>query len=577
MLELKRMYQQAKPIHKYFILAIFFVGIETLFEVLIPLIMADVIDEGILGKNRSIFFWGGLLMGVCALLSLITGLLYAHFAAKSSTRLGQILRDEQFERIQKFTFTNLDHFETSGIITRLTSDVSVVQNAITSGLRPIARGPIMLILGLIMSFMLSAKLALVFFVVGPILALIMFWIVKKVAPQYPILQKSIDQINSVVQENLIAIRAVKAFVKGQYEQKIFDRINEEVAQVTQKTFHYALFNTPAFQLCMYTTIVCLMLIGSDMILKGTLEVGDLAGILSYVLQILNSFVMLSNVFLLLTRSMASIRRIEEIMEEPLQSEAANPIRHMDNATIEFDHVYFKYDEEAQEHVLENLTFTIPQGSRFGIIGGTGSGKSSLVSLIPRLYNVSKGSLNIGGTNVNDYDLTYLRDQVSIILQNNVLFSGTILENLRWGNPNASLSDIDWACKVACVDEFLPRLKDGLYMKLDQGGSNVSGGQKQRLCMARALLKHPKILIFDDSTSAVDTKTDAKIRQGLSSIKNLTQIIIAQRIQSIQECDQILVLDDGKISGIGSHEELLKTNAVYQEIYDTQMKAGGMHG
>lgn len=569
--------RESKAIHKYFALAVFFVGIETLFEVLIPLLMADIIDQGVVNKDMGVFVSRGLGMLACALLSLATGLLYARFAAKSSTKLGQLLRDKQFARIQRFSFTNLDRFETSGIVTRMTSDVTVVQNAITSGLRPLARGPIMLVLGLVMSFLINAELAFVFFFVCPVLALIMVWIVSKVAPQYPRMQSALDTINQVVQENLIAIRAVKAFVRGDYELERFDQVNDEVASITRQTFHYALFNTPAFQLCMYTTIVVLMVTGSRLILEGRLEVGQLTGILSYVLQILNSFVMLSNVFLLMTRSMVSVRRIEEVLLEPLAAQSENPVTTMPDSTIVFDHVDFKYAAAGRKNVLENIDLTIEPGTTLGVLGGTGSGKSSFVSLIPRLYDVSAGALTIGGVDVKNYDLAFLRDQVGVVLQNNVLFSGTILENLRWGDENASMEDIERVCRIACVDEFLDRLPEGLDTRLDQGGTNVSGGQKQRLCIARALLKKPRILIFDDSTSAVDTHTDAKIRKGLASMEGLTQIIIAQRVQSVEHCDQIIVLDDGQIVARGRHDELLSGSAVYREIYETQKKGGRNHG
>ena len=569
--------RESKAIHKYFALAVFFVGIETLFEVLIPLLMADIIDQGVVNKDMGVCVSRGLGLLACALLSLATGLLYARFAAKSSTKLGQLLRDKQFARIQRFSFTNLDCFETSGIVTRMTSDVTVVQNAITSGLRPLARGPIMLVLGLVMSFLINAELAFVFFFVCPVLALIMVWIVSKVAPQYPRMQSALDAINQVVQENLIAIRAVKAFVRGDYELERFDQVNDEVASITRQTFHYALFNTPAFQLCMYTTIVVLMVTGSRLILEGRLEVGQLTGILSYVLQILNSFVMLSNVFLLMTRSMASVRRIEEVLLEPLAAQSENPVTTMPDSTIVFDHVDFKYAAAGRKNVLENIDLTIEPGTTLGVLGGTGSGKSSFVSLIPRLYDVSAGALTIGGVDVKNYDLAFLRDQVGVVLQNNVLFSGTILENLRWGDENASMEDIERVCRIACVDEFLDRLPEGLDTRLDQGGTNVSGGQKQRLCIARALLKKPRILIFDDSTSAVDTHTDAKIRKGLASMEGLTQIIIAQRVQSVEHCDQIIVLDDGQIVARGRHDELLAGSAVYREIYETQKKGGRNHG
>ncbi len=391
------------------------------------------------------------------------------------------------------------------------------------------------------------------------------------------MQSALDTINQVVQENLIAIRAVKAFVRGDYELERFDQVNDEVASITRQTFHYALFNTPAFQLCMYTTIVVLMVTGSRLILEGRLEVGQLTGILSYVLQILNSFVMLSNVFLLMTRSMASVRRIEEVLLEPLAAQSENPVTTMPDSTIVFDHVDFKYAAAGRKNVLENIDLTIEPGTTLGVLGGTGSGKSSFVSLIPRLYDVSAGALTIGGVDVKNYDLAFLRDQVGVVLQNNVLFSGTILENLRWGDENASMEDIERVCRIACVDEFLDRLPEGLDTRLDQGGTNVSGGQKQRLCIARALLKKPRILIFDDSTSAVDTHTDAKIRKGLASMEGLTQIIIAQRVQSVEHCDQIIVLDDGQIVARGRHDELLSGSAVYREIYETQKKGGRNHG
>jgi len=405
----------------------------------------------------------------------------------------------------------------------------------------------------------------------------MLWIVKKVAPQYPLMQQALDHINSIVQENLIAIRTVKAFVRKDHEIEQFDQINKEVASITQKTFHYALFNTPAFQLCMYATIVVLMLVGSQLILSNQLEVGQLTGILSYVLQILNSFVMLSNVFLLMTRSMASIERVEQILMEPLHSEAKDPVKNMDDSTIVFNQVNFKYASDAKKNVLSDINLTITPGTKVGILGQTGSGKSTLVSLIPRLYDVTSGELMIGNINVNDYDLNFLRDKVAMVLQNNVLFSGTILDNLRWGDPNAGLEKINHVCEIACVNEFMDRLPQGLYTELGQGGVNVSGGQKQRLCIARALLKNPKILIFDDSTSAVDTKTDAKIREGLASVKGLTQIIIAQRIQSVEHCDQIVVLDDGKIESIGTHSELMAHSKVYKEIFETQKKGEDHNG
>lgn len=563
--------QQARGLRRYFVWSILFVLIETLFEVLIPYLMADIIDVGVLQHDTSVFLSRGLLMGGCALLSLLFGMAYSRCAAKASALFAKALRKKEFDAIQTYSFGNLDHFETSGLITRMTSDVQVIQNAITGGIRPLARGPVMLVLGLLMSFLISWKLSLVFFAAGPVLALILVWIVSKVAPRYSVIQKSVDLLNQAVQENLVAIRLVKAFVREDFQKENFEKINKGLSTITADTFHYAQLNQPAFQLSMYTVLVILMSLGVQMIRSGSMQVGELTGILSYVMQIMNSFMMMSNVFLLLTRSMASVDRIAQVFREPVLLRSPEHGTRLADGSVVFDHVSMKYDPEAQEEVLSDVSFVLPSGSKTGIVGSTGSAKTSLVSLIPRLYDASSGTIRVGGQEVKDLDLHDLREDVGVVLQNNVLFSGSVRENLLWGNPEATQEDIDEACRIAAVDELLEKLPQGLETELGQNGSNVSGGQKQRICIARALLKRPKILIFDDSTSAVDTKTDARIREGLASMQGMTQIIVAQRLSSVAHCDQILVMDNGTIAAAGTHEELLQTCPIYQEIYASQTR------
>ena len=561
--------EQGKGLRKYFILALIFITIETSFEVIIPYLMSDIIDVGIVNRDTSVFINRGLWMIGCAIGSFIFGLLYAKSAAKASARFAQKIRRAQFEKIEGFSFENIDHFESSGLITRMTSDVIVLQNTITNGIRPLARGPLMLVLGIIMCIAINPTLSLIFFCVIPVVVLVMVWIVSKVAPQYRLIQKTVDTLNGVVEENLVAIRLVKSFVRKDYEVNRFGEVNEQLAALNEKTNHYAFLNLPVFQGSMYTVIVLLLMIGSQMIIQNTIQVGQLTGILSYVLQIMNSFIMMSNVFLLLTRSIASVNRIEEVFDEKPTMVLPRHGKEVKDGSIVFDHVSMKYSKEAKEDVLSDICLEIPSGTKVGIIGATGSAKSSLAMLIPRLYDLSSGNLIVGGENIKDLDLVKLRDAIGMVLQKNVLFSGTVRENLKWGNPEASDEEILKAIDMAGATELLERLPGGLDMELGQQGVNVSGGQKQRLCIARALLKKPKILIFDDSTSAVDTKTDAKIRNNLASIEDLTQIIIAQRISSIRHCDLIVVMDQGKIVQTGTHDELLKTSPIYQEIYESQ--------
>ena len=578
MKDMKRLFGYMGPYKKDMILGALFVMIETGFELFIPIMISNLIDIGVANRDVNYIYVKGVQMALLALGALVTGLLYAHFSAKASYGWGAEIRKAEYARVQQYAFSNLDHFVTSSLITRMTTDVNVLQNMIISGFRPSTRGPSLLIMGIGLSFYMNPKLAFVFVVCTPILAIILFVIVRKVAPMYTRLQSIMDRLNQVVQENLTAIRAVKAFVRDEYEEDKFEEVNRDMAKSSETTFHYAVLNLPAFQGIMYTTIVMILWFGGNMILKSELAVGNLTGFLSYVMQVINSLMMLANVFLLLTRSLASAHRIAEILDENIVlTSPENGEKKVKDGSIDFENVSFKYREDAREYALENVNLHIPAGQTIGVIGTTGSAKTTLVQLIPRLYDATTGVVRVGGVNVHDYDLSVLRDSVNITLQKNVLFSGTVRENLKWGNPFADDETIWKACRAACADEFLSRMPDGLDTMLEQGGNNLSGGQKQRLCIARALLGNAKILIFDDSTSAVDTATEKKIRKALADYKDVTKIIIAQRITSVMNTDQIVILDDGKVHRVGTHKELLANDPIYQEIYASQMKGGNDDG
>lgn len=563
MKDMKRLFGYMGPYKKDMILGALFVMIETGFELFIPIMISNLIDIGVANHDVNYIYVKGVQMALLALGALVTGLLYAHFSAKASYGWGAEIRKAEYARVQQYAFSNLDHFVTSSLITRMTTDVNVLQNMIISGFRPITRGPSLLIMGIGLSFYMNPKLAFVFVVCTPILAIILFLIVRKVAPMYTRLQSIMDRLNQVVQENLTAIRAVKAFVRDEYEEDKFEEVNRDMAKSSETTFHYAVLNLPAFQGIMYTTIVMILWFGGNMILKSELAVGNLTGFLSYVMQVINSLMMLANVFLLLTRSLASAHRIAEILDENIVlTSPENGEKKVKDGSIDFENVSFKYREDAREYALENVNLHITAGQTIGVIGTTGSAKTTLVQLIPRLYDATTGVVRVGGVNVHDYDLSVLRDSVNITLQKNVLFSGTVRENLKWGNPFADDETIWKACRAACADEFLSRMPDGLDTMLEQGGNNLSGGQKQRLCIARALLGNAKILIFDDSTSAVDTATEKKIRKALADYKDVTKIIIAQRITSVMNTDQIVILDDGKVHCVGTHKELLANDSIY---------------
>ena len=507
----------------------------------------------------------------CALMALITGLLYAHFAAKAAYGWGAEIRKAEYAKVQQYAFSNLDHFLTSSLITRMTTDVTVLQNMVNAGFRPVTRGPSLLVMGILLSFWMNPRLAVVFLVCIPVLGGVLFWIVTRVAPMYTRLQSIMDRLNRVVQEGLTAIRAVKAFVRDEYEEEKFGEVNADLTSSSETTFHYAVLNLPAFQAVMYSAIVLIMWFGGNMILKSNLAVGDLTGFLSYVMQIMNSLMMIANVFLLLTRSLASAHRIAEVLDEDVElTSPENGIGEVADGRIEFENVSFKYHKDAREYALSGVKLQIPSGQTVGILGGTGASKTTLVQLIPRLYDATEGVVKVAGKDVREYDLHALRDAVGIILQKNVLFSGTVRDNLRWGNPQATDEEIWEACRAACADEFLSHMPEGLDSMLEQGASNLSGGQKQRLCIARALVGKAKILIFDDSTSAVDTATEKKIREALAARKDVTKIIIAQRITSVMNTDQIVILEDGKVHCTGQHKELLAHDPIYQEIYRSQM-------
>lgn len=556
---------------KNLIMAILLIVVETVFELIIPFLMKDIIDKGIQNSDmRQIVISGCLIIG-CALISLITGHFYATFNARMVTNFSYRLREEVFSKIQEYSFSNLDHFKTSSLVTRTTNDVTIMQNMLVGGLRPLCRSPLMLLMGIGLSFALAPKIAWVFVLAIPVLGLILFLIVRYTAPKYHILQENVDDVNKVVMENVTAIRTVKAYVREEYEIKKFNDANEKVMENTKKTFRIAQLNTPSFQLVMYGVTVLILSLGAQLVHRNDLAVGSLSALLSYVLQVVNSLMMISNVFLLINRSFASSKRLKEVLvEEPDIKSKEAAIKSIEYGKIEFKDVSFKYQSGTGEDVLTNINLKINPGESIGIIGGTGSSKSTLVSLILRLYDVSSGEVLIDDKNVKDYDLVTLRDSISIVLQKNVLFSGTVKENLLWGNKEATAEEIDEACKLACVDEFIHRLPGGLDYDLGQGGVNVSGGQKQRLCIARALLKNPKILIFDDSTSACDMETERKIIGSIRGLKNVTNIMIAQRITSVMGADKIIILENGQIVDMGTHQELLNRSEIYQELYHDQL-------
>ncbi len=573
----KKLAKYVKEYKKSAILTPIFVILEVVMEVIIPLLMAKIIDVGIQnGDVKYIVEVGGLLI-VSAILSLTFGMLSGRFAAKASAGYAKNLRKEMFHKVQDYSFENIDKFSTSSLVTRMTTDVTNVQMAFQMIIRILVRGPIMLIFALLMVISISAKLSLIFFVAIPVLGGILFYIARKAHPNFERVFKKYDKLNRVVQENVSAIRVVKAYVREEHEEEKFKEVKGEVYDNFKKAEKIIAFNGPVMQFTIYTCIILISWIGSQLIVGGEMGTGELSSIITYAWQILSSLMMLSFVFVMIIMAQSSAERILEVIEEePTIKDKEEPIKEVKDGSIKFENVSFRYgDEEDKDNfALRDINLEIKEGETIGIIGGTGSSKSTLVQLIPRLYDVTKGTIKIGGIDVRDYDIESLRDEVAMVLQKNVLFSGTIAENLRWGKKNADQEELEEACKLAQADGFIKEFPSKYDTVLDQGGTNVSGGQKQRICIARAILKRPKILILDDSTSAVDTKTDALIRKAFrEKIPNTTKIIIAQRVSSIEDADKIIVLNEGKIDGIGTSEELLKINEIYREVYESQTKGG----
>ena len=553
-----------------------FMILEVIMEMIIPLLMGSIIDDGVNAGNMTHIWKVGGLMVLAALLGLTFGICGGVFGARASTGFARNLRKAMYEKIQTYSFSNIDRFSTSGLVTRLTTDVTNIQNAYQMLLRMCMRSPFSLIIAMIMSFKISSRLASIYLgaviVLGTVLALIVSKAMKHFNEAFP----KYDALNESVQENVSAIRVVKAYVREDYENEKFQKASGNIYKIFCKAEGIVAWNSPVMSLTVYTCIILISWIGAHMIVQDTLTIGSLTSLLTYCMNILMSLMMLSMIFVMMTMSAASARRISEVLnEKPDLANPEDPVYEVKDGSIRFENVSFSYKKDAVSAVLKDINLDIRPGETIGIIGGTGSAKSSLVNLISRLYDVSAGKLLVGGVDVRQYDMESLRNQVAVVLQNNVLFSGTILENLRWGDKNATEEECRRACELACASEFIERLPDGYNTYIEQGGTNVSGGQKQRLCIARALLKKPKILILDDSTSAVDTATDAKIRRAFAQeIPGTTKLIIAQRISSVEHADRIIVMHEGEVNGFGTHEELLASNEIYRDVYEAQTGGSG---
>lgn len=553
-----------------------FMILEVLFETMIPFLMASIIDDGVNAGNMGHIYRVGGVMIIVAVLGLFAGMAGGRFGAKASAGFAKNLREAMFNHIQTFSFANIDKFSTAGLVTRLTTDVTNVQNAYQMILRMFMRAPASMICAMVMAFRINAELSSIYLVAVLILGTILFLIIRHATAYFQQAFPKYDELNASVQENVSAIRVVKAYVREDYETSKFKKASENIYKIFVKAECNVIVNNPLMMITVYTCIILISWLGAKMIVSSTLTTGELMSLLAYCMNILMSLMMLSMVFVMISMSTASIRRISEVLNETSDlHNPENPVEEVTDGSIEFRNVNFLYKKESTEPVLRDINLSIRSGETIGIIGGTGSAKTSLVNLISRLYDVTEGEVLVGGRNVKEYDMEALRNQVSVVLQNNVLFSGSILDNLRWGNKEATDEECKEACRLACADEFIQRFPDGYHTHIEQGGNNVSGGQKQRLCIARALLKKPKILILDDSTSAVDTATDAKIRRAFrEEIPDTTKLIIAQRISSVQDADHIIVMEEGRVNGFGTHEELLETNEIYREVYESQTKGGG---
>ncbi|WP_444641712.1 ABC transporter ATP-binding protein [Caproiciproducens sp. R1] len=581
---MKKLLSSVREYKKNTLLAPVYVTFESILEIVIPTLMAYLIDYGINQKNMPNVLWIGLALIVCAMISLLTGVLAGRSAAVASAGFAKNLRRDMFYNVQKFSFSNIDKFSTASIITRLTTDVTNVQNAYQMLVRLGVRAPMMIVFALIFSFRIDVRLSLIFLATIPVLGVGLWLIISHVHPVFVRVFNTYDKLNRIVQENLLGIRVVKSYIREDHEEEKFADISQSIFQDFTKAEKRIAFNMPLMQLCLYASMLLLSWFGAkEIIASGNnpvigLSTGELASLITYALQILMSLMMLSMVFVMIIIARASAERIVEVLnEESDLKNGKNPLYTVQDGSIVFENVTFTYSRKADKPVLDDINLSIASGETVGILGGTGSSKSSLVQLIPRLYDVTAGKVTVGGVDVRDYNIESLRNQVAMVLQKNVLFSGTIKENLRWGNADATEEEMIHACSLAQADGFIREFPDQYDTYIEQGGTNVSGGQKQRLCIARALLKKPKILILDDSTSAVDTKTDELIRQAFrQDIPNTTKIIIAQRVSSVQDADKIIVLDDGKINAVGTHEELLGTCAIYREVYESQNRGGALH-
>ena len=571
-----RLLKSVREFKKDALLTPFFVVLEVVMEVIIPMVMALLIDKGIDGQDMAAIWKYGIILVLCAMLALVFGAAAGTFAARASTGFARNLRHDMYYNVQNFSFSNIDKFSTGSIVTRLTTDVTNVQNAFQMCTRIAVRCPVMLVFALFMAMKINSRMALVFLAVLPILAIGMGILMKVVDPVFERAFKIYDRMNTVVQENVRGIRVVKTYVREDHETEKFEGVSGMLYRTFSKAQKTMAGVMPLMQFCMYACMLLISWFGARLIVVGSMTTGELTSMFSYAMQILMSLMMVAMVFVMITMAKASAERVAEILDEqPDLHNPANPIHEVKDGAIEFDDVSFSYKGDERKLALKNVNLHIKAGQTVGILGGTGSAKSTLVQLIPRLYDTTHGTVKVGGVDVRDYDIEALRDQVAMVLQKNVLFSGTIKENLRWGDENASDEELERVCRLAQADEFIQQMPDKYDTHIEQGGSNVSGGQKQRLCIARALLKKPKILILDDSTSAVDTKTDALIRKAFAEeIPDTTKIIIAQRVSSVQDADQIVILDGGTVQAVGTHDELLAANTIYQEIYNQQNRKGG---
>ena len=573
---IKTLLAQVKEFKKASFLTPVFMILEVVVETLIPLVMADMIDHGVEAGNISYLYQRGAIMALLAVAGLVTGILGGKYGAYASSGFARNLRKAMYTNIQTYSFSNIDKFSTASLITRLTTDVTNLQNAYQMILRMCTRAPASLICAMAMAFMINARVASIYLIAVIFLGCFLVFIMRKATKYFQEVFEKYDDLNASVQENINAVRVVKAYVREEYETSKFQKACNKVYEMFVKAEKLVVMNMPVMQFTVYACILGISWLGAKMIVGGSLTTGELMSLLTYCMNILMSLMMLSMVFVMVTMSAASAERVSEVINEKADlADPQNPVMEVADGSIVFDHVDFSYKKDSKEPVLKDINLSIHAGETIGIIGGTGSAKSSLVNLISRLYDVSSGSVKVGGVDVRKYHMDSLRNQVAVVLQKNVLFSGTILENLRWGNKEASEEECRRVCQLACADDFIEKMPDKYHTYIEQGGTNVSGGQKQRLCIARALLKKPKVLILDDSTSAVDTATDARIRKAFAEeIPDTTKLIIAQRISSIQSADRIIVMDEGRISGFGTHEELMKNNAIYQEVYNSQIKGGG---